>query len=130
LILVEFFFAASWLVFLGASLFSTGLAIAVVLVGAVVYTAAEMIGGPVLGALAVEGAPAHLRGRYLALIQLAWGVAGVIAPLAYAWLLSGATADLWVGLLGLSTVTLAVTWRLGGQLPTASERVTNVAQAA
>ncbi len=130
LILVELVFAASWLVFWGASMFSAWWAIGVILLGAVVYTAAEMIGGPVLGALAVEAAPAHLRGRYLALTQLAWGIAGVIAPLAFAWLLSGRTQDLWVGLLGLSGLTIAITRRLGGQLPNAAQPVTNVAQVA
>ena len=53
-----------------------------VLVGSAVYTLGELLGGPVLAALAAEAAPDHLRGRYLSLIQLAWNLTGTIAPVA------------------------------------------------
>ena len=47
-----------------------------------------------LGALAAEAAPDHLRGRYLALIQLAWNVTGAVAPVPFAWLLERGRGDL------------------------------------
>ncbi len=80
LMLTNLVFAASFVILLGASRLSVGLATVVVLVGAVVYTGAEVLGGPVHGALSAEAAPEHLRGRYLSLIQLAWNLSSTIAP--------------------------------------------------
>ena len=87
LLLTNVVFAASFLVMLGANGSSVVLATVVMLVGSIVYTFGELLGGPVLGALGAEAAPDHLRGRYLSLIQLAWTISGTIAPVAFAWLL-------------------------------------------
>ena len=72
LLLAQATFATSYVVFLLASELSVWVATVVVVVGCMVYTLAELMGGPVLSALAAEAAPEHLRGRYLSLIQLAW----------------------------------------------------------
>jgi MFS family permease len=87
LVLTNLVFAASFVVMLGANGLSVVLATVVVLLGSVVYTGGELLGGPVLGALGAEAAPEHLRGRYLSLMQLAWAVSGTIAPVTFAWLL-------------------------------------------
>ena len=52
----------------------SGWPIVVMLVGAAIYTCFELTGGPVFSATAAEAAPDHLRGRYLGLFQLSWGI--------------------------------------------------------
>lgn len=121
-------FAASFLVWLGASVVPVAAALVVMVVGVVVYTLAELTGGPVLGALAAESAPPHLRGRYLSLIQLAWNISGTVAPLLFAWLLDRGPQPLWWVLLGAVAVGVLVVARLGRVLPKAGQPVTNAAE--
>src|SRR6478736_4668133 len=128
LVLTNTVFGASFLIMLGASRLSIALATVVVLVGAVVYTAGEVLGGPVHGALSAEAAPEHLRGRYLSLIQLAWNLAGTISPVAFAWLLDRGTAPIWFGLTAVAAVGGLLAARLGTTLPQAAQRVTNRAE--
>jgi MFS family permease len=128
LLLTNGVFATSFLVLLGANWLSVGLATAVVLGGSVVYTLGELLGGPVHGALSAEAAPDHLRGRYLSLIQLAWNLAGTIAPLAFAWLLDRGPTPIWLGLCGVGLVGAVLAARLGAVMPMASERVSNAAR--
>jgi len=128
LVLTNTVFGASFLIMLGASRLSIALATVVVLVGAVVYTAGEVLGGPVHGALSAEAAPEHLRGRYLSLIQLAWNLAGTISPVAFAWLLDRGTAPIWLGLTAVAAVGGLLAARLGTTLPQAAHRVTNRAE--
>lgn len=118
-------FAASFLVWLGASVAPVAAALAVMVLGGVVYTLAELTGGPVLGALAAESAPAHLRGRYLSLIQLAWNLSSTIAPVLFAWLLERGPAPLWWVMLGTTALGTLVVVRLGRVLPQAGQPVTN-----
>ena len=127
LVLANLFFAASFVILLGATVVGIAVAVAVVLVGSVVYTLGELTGGPVTSALAAEAAPEHLRGRYLSMIQLAWSVSGTIAPLAFAWLLDRGETVIWVALLGLTLLGVGVSTLLGRVLPLAADRVTNTA---
>jgi MFS family permease len=128
LLLTQAVFAASYVVFLGASALSVAVATFVVVLGGMVYTVAELMGGPVLGALAAEAAPEHLRGRYLSLIQLAWNLSSTIAPVLFAWLLDRGPAPLWVVMLGVAAVATLVAARLGRVLPHAARPVTNRAE--
>ena len=128
LLLTNAVFAASFVLMLGASWLSVGLATAVVLVGSVVYTLGEVLGGPVHGALSAEAAPEHLRGRYLSLIQLAWNLAGTVAPVAFAWLLTEGAGPIWLALLGVSLAGGLLAARLGRTLPLAAQRVSNRAE--
>ncbi|MDP2772904.1 MAG: MFS transporter, partial [Nocardioides sp.] len=121
-------FAVSFVVLLGASRLSVVLATAVVLVGSVVYTLGELIGGPVHGALSAEAAPEHLRGRYLSLIQLAWNGSGALAPVGVAWLLSRGPEPVWLAFVGVSLLGMLLAARLGVVMPRAAERVTNRAE--
>ena len=125
LVLTNVVFALSFLVLLGASGLSVVLATVVVLVGSIVYTGGELLGGPVLGALGAEAAPEHLRGRYLSLVQLAWTISGAIAPVAFAWLLDRGESPLWVVLLALSVAGALLAVLLGRVMPEADRRVTN-----
>jgi len=127
LVVTNAFFAASYVVMLGASAAGVALGVFVVLLGSVVYTLGELTGGPVTSALAAEAAPEHLRGRYLSLIQLAWNVSGAVAPVAFAWLLDRGSTPLWSVLLALTLVGAGVSALLGRVLPLADLPVTNSA---
>jgi MFS family permease len=129
LVLCQLVFAASWLLFLIAGEVSAVAAVALVLVGSVVYTGGELLGGPVLGALSAEAAPAYLRGRYLSLIQLAWNLAGTVSPVAMAWLLDRGTTPLWWVMFAVSGMSVVTALVLGRRMPKAALRVTNRAEA-
>jgi MFS family permease len=62
------------------------LAIPGVFVAIAVYTAAELIQGPVFNGLVVAAAPEHLRGRYMAVYQLSWALGQATAPGLFGWL--------------------------------------------
>jgi MFS family permease len=128
LLLTQAAFAASYVVFLGASVLSVTAAVVVMVLGGMVYTLAELTGGPVLAALGAEAAAEHLRGRYLSLIQLAWNISGTVAPVLFAWLLERGAAPLWWVMLAVAAASALVAARLGAVLPHAAERVTNRAQ--
>ncbi|MEO5852262.1 MAG: MFS transporter [Nocardioides sp.] len=129
LLVTQAAFAASYVVFLGGSLLSAWWGVAVMVVGGVVYTLAELTGGPVLAALAAEAAPEHLRGRYLSLVQLAWNLSGTIAPVLFAWLLERGASPLWWVMLAVAGAFTLVSLRLGAVLPQAAERVSARADA-
>ncbi|WP_241238360.1 MFS transporter [Nocardioides pantholopis] len=119
LVVANLAFAASFLVLLGASALGVAVATAVVLIGAIVYTVGELLGGPVLSALTAEAAPAHLRGRYLSLVQLTWNVASTVAPVGFAWLLDRGPAPIWAVLAVVSVLAALVSLRLPTALPLA-----------
>jgi MFS family permease len=125
LLVTQAIFAASYVVFLGASALGVALATVVLVLGGLVYTLAELTGGPVLAATAAEAAPDHLRGRYLSMTQLAWNLSSTVAPVLFAWLLEGGAAPLWILMLVLTGGFVLATTRLGAVLPAAAERVTN-----
>ena len=104
---------------------NSGVAIAVVLGAAVVYTLGEMAGGPVLAALAAESPPAHLRGRYLAVYQLSWNAASAVAPVLYLSLLNRGGLAAWEVLSGLALFGAACCLPLRRLMPLAAEHVTN-----
>jgi MFS family permease len=125
LLVANLAFGVSYVVLLGATEASLVLATVLVLGGSAVYTLGEMLGGPVLAALAAEAAPDHLRGRYLAWNQVAWTVTGAAAPVTFAALLSQGAAVTWVSLMALSVVGGLLTVWLGRVLPQARQRITN-----
>ena len=129
LVLTNLVFAASFVVMLGAGELSVVLATVTVLVGSVVYTGGELLGGPVLGALGAEAAPEHLRGRYLSLLQLAWTVSGAAAPVVFAWLLDRGSAPIWLALVALSLVGALLAVQLGRVMKEAAQEVSSRAAA-
>jgi MFS family permease len=64
-------------------------------VGVVVFTAGELLFAPTSSAFAARLAPPALRGRYLGMNQLSWGLAMVIAPALFTGLLSLGTVWPW-----------------------------------
>ena len=116
---------AAFLLLYVAGELNRGVAIAVVLGAAVVYTLGEMAGGPVLAALAAESPPAHLRGRYLAVYQLSWNAASAVAPVLYLSLLHQGHVAAWGVLSGLALFGAACCLPLRRLMPLAAEHVTN-----
>lgn len=117
-------FAVGYLLFLAADrVAAVGPAVAVVLLGAGSYSLGEILGGPVTSTVAAESAPDALRGRYLALNQLAVTVAGTVAPVALSWLLSGGAAAIWLTLAGVSALGAALATVMGRTVPAAGRRI-------
>jgi MFS family permease len=128
--LAQLVFVASYALFVVAGWLPLWLAVVVMLVGAVVYTGGELTGGPVFSATAAEAAPDHLRGRYLGLFQLSWGIGGAVTPIAFTWLLAQGETTLWWVLALVALLSAAYLQTLPRVLPAAGLRVTNRAQVA
>ncbi len=68
---------------------------------------------------AAEAAPDHLRGRYLGLFQLSWGIGGAITPVAFTWLLAHGATTVWWVLALIALVSAAYLQTLPRTLPAA-----------
>jgi MFS family permease len=122
--LAQLVFVASYAMFVVAGWLPVWLAVAVVLVATAVYTFGELTGGPVFSATAAEAAPDHLRGRYLGLFQLGWGLGGAVAPVAFTWLLAHGQTTTWWVLALVALASGAYLQTLPRVLPAAGRRVT------
>lgn len=121
-------FAAGYLLFLTADrVAALALAAAVILLGAASYTLGEVLGGPITSTVAAESAPEALRGRYLALNQLAVTFAGTVAPIAFSRLLSTGPATTWLTLAGVSVLGATLATVIGRIVPAAQSRIGDVA---
>jgi MFS family permease len=123
------FSAASFVMFYAAGALSITSAVVLVLVAAFVYTLGEMTAGPVVAALSAEAPPPDQRGRYMASMQLAWSIAGAVAPLLYSALLHQGALALWGGTVLLCAVWALLVEALAARMPLATQKVTNVAEA-
>ena len=65
-----------------------------------IYTFASMIAGTMSAALAAASSPAHTLGRYMALFELAWGIAGAMARAMFVWLNAAGPSRVWIVLMG------------------------------
>ncbi|MFD9499872.1 MFS transporter [Streptomyces sp. NPDC060035] len=119
-------FAAGYLLFLAADRVALALAVGVVLLGAGSYTLGEILGGPITSTVAAESAPEALRGRYLALNQLAVTVAGAVAPAGLSGLLSLGAAAIWLTLAGVSVLGATLATTIGKVVPAAQSRIGSV----
>ncbi|CUR60209.1 putative drug resistance transporter [metagenome] len=126
--LAQLVFVTSYAMFVVAGWLPVWLAVAVMLVGAAVYTGGELVGGPVFSATAAEAAPDHLRGRYLGLFQLSWGIGGAITPVAFTWLLAHGATTLWWVLVAVALASAAYLQTMPRTLPAAGLRVTHRAE--
>ena len=122
------FTGSSFVLFYAADALSAPVALALVLVGAVVYTIGELMSGPVIGALAAEAAPEEHRGRYMSATQLAWNTAGALAPLLYTALLARGALATWGGAVVLCLVWAALLVPLHRLMPRVALSVTNKAE--
>ena len=78
-----------------------GLLIPFLFIVTCVYALAELIHDPTSNALAADVSSDILRGRYLALFQLSWSIAGIIAPGLFALLFTLHPALPWLVMAGL-----------------------------
>ncbi len=103
-------FLLMWLLAaVGASFAIPGVVVAVA-----VYTAAELIQGPVFNGLVVSAAPEHARGRYMAVYQLSWALAQAVAPGLFGWLFATSHALPWIALAaGCAVCVLILATRVG-----------------
>ncbi|MBA2772978.1 MAG: MFS transporter [Nocardioidaceae bacterium] len=113
-------FVASYAVMFAADWAGIGIGIAIMLIGAVVYTAGELVAGPVLSALSTDAAPAHLLGRYASLYQMSWTVSSTVAPVTMTWLLQRGSAPLWLGLSVIALLGVALSQLLRRVMPPAA----------
>ncbi|MFE3639150.1 MFS transporter [Streptomyces sp. NPDC059168] len=117
-------FATGYLLFFAADrVAALAPAIGVVLLGAISYTFGEIVGGPITSTVAAESAPDSLRGRYLALNQLAVSVAGAVAPAALSGLLSTGAAAIWLTLAGVSVLGATLATTIGKVVPAAQSHI-------
>ncbi|MFD4736144.1 MDR family MFS transporter [Streptomyces virginiae] len=100
------------------------LAFAVLALGMVVFTAAELLQAPTSSALTVAMAGERLRGRYLGLEELMWGVARVLAPALFTWLLAKGPGLPWLALGLCCLAAVGVLCRLDRVLPAHVRRET------
>ena len=121
--LAQLIFVVAYALFVVAGWLPVWVAIVVMLVGAAIYTGGELTGGPVFSATAAEAAPDHLRGRYLGLFQLSWGLGGAVTPVAFTWLLAHGQTTLWWVLALVALASAAYLQRLPQVLPAAGRRV-------
>lgn len=100
--------AAAFLLFAVAPLAAPLPVFAVLTVATAVFTAAELLQAPTSSALTVALAPPHLRGRYLGLEELLWGVARVLAPVTFTALLGAGPQLPWLALAGCCMLAVVV----------------------
>ncbi|MGW8507264.1 MDR family MFS transporter [Streptomyces sp. CLCI03] len=100
------------------------LAFAVLALGMVVFTAAELLQAPTSSALTVAMAGERLRGRYLGLEELMWGLARVLAPALFTWLLAKGPGLPWLALGLCCLAAVGVLCRLDRVLPAHVRRET------
>ncbi|MPZ26578.1 MAG: MFS transporter [Micromonosporaceae bacterium] len=117
---------------LGFGLFAVGYgmyAIAIVpvflILGTLIWTSSEIIGGPTTNAYPGMIAPAHLRGRYFGAMQSAVGLGFTVGPVAGValWNLLGQGVWLWAaGVAVLSAICARIGMRAPSKPPTEAER--------
>jgi MFS family permease len=98
--------AIAFLFFLVAPI-DTSLAYVVLFAGALLVGVGEAIYAPTADALPAALAPPHLRGRYAALHQMAWGVSEMITPALVAVALASGAYTLWLILAALAIAAVA-----------------------
>jgi MFS family permease len=79
----------------------------VLVVAVVIYTAAQLLQGPAINALAVDLAPRDAPGRHMAVFQLSWNAGISLAPAILTGLLTLGAGWPWIMLIALCGVTAA-----------------------
>ncbi|MFE6049878.1 MFS transporter [Kitasatospora sp. NPDC056446] len=115
-------FGAAFLLLVPAGRLGPTWAVPVVLSAAFVGTAGDALFAPVMTAVAHEAAPEELKGRYSAAFQTAWGVAGTLAPLIGAKLMTVGNGVLWLTMAAGCAATAPAVGRVLRPLSPAPER--------
>jgi len=96
LMLAALIWAASFLLIAGAPLLPRSTVGPFIVIVTAMYTAAVMLHVGVIDALVVEAAPNQIRGRYVAVYSLSWGVATAVAPGLFTLLLAWRAVAPWI----------------------------------
>jgi MFS family permease len=94
----------------GLSLYALPWGVAIFLIGTLVWTLAEIVGGPTMFAYPGMVAPDHLRGRYIGAMQLMFALGGALGPGLGVFLYDAIGRHVWwcCGLASLLALVLAV----------------------
>lgn len=94
----------------GLSLYALPWGVAVFFIGCLIWTMAEMVGGPTMFAYPGMAAPENLRGRYIGSMQLMFNLGGAIGPGLGVFLYDAIGLNLWwcCGVASLAALTLGV----------------------
>ncbi len=87
------------------------------------FALAELIHDPTSNALAAEAAPDALRGRYIAVFQLSWRIAAILAPGTFTLLFAIHPVVPWLVVAGLILAASLLIMRIEPLLPKAAVRV-------
>ncbi|MBB5869046.1 MFS family permease [Allocatelliglobosispora scoriae] len=88
----------------GLAFYALPWAPAVFVVGTLIWTLAEIIGGPTMFAYPGMAAPEHLRGRYIGAAHAMFGLGSALGPIAgvYAFRQLGNSVWIWIGVVSLA----------------------------
>lgn len=120
LIAVPFYVVAFIVLATGGPGWATAAVVVLVLGASLLGAVAEVLANTLMTAAANSAAPAHLRGRYSALFQTAWGSADAIAPVVFTALLTIGNQALWIVLALTTLAAVPLLIRLRRRLPPAA----------
>lgn len=103
----------------GLSLYALPWGVAIFLIGTLVWTLAEIVGGPTMFAYPGMVAPEHLRGRYIGSMQLMFALGGALGPGLGVFLYDAIGRHVWwvCGLASLLALVLAISGMHGPAVP-------------
>lgn len=107
---------------LGVATYGMPLGPAVIILGTLLWTLAEIIGGPVVFSYPGVVAPAHLKGRYIGSFQFVFGLGAAAGPIVGGFLFLQLGRAVWPVLGGLSLVAAAVGFVATKQKPPVTEK--------
>jgi MFS family permease len=114
----------SWCALLALALVvPQGLRLPTLFVATCVYALAELIHDPTSNALAAETSPDALRGRYLAIFQLSWSLAAILAPGLFTLLFTLHPVLPWLVMAGLILCASLMIFRIEPHLPKSAVRM-------
>lgn len=79
----------------GVAFYGLPLGAAVILIGTLIWSLGEIIGGPAAFAYPAAAGPAHLRGRYLGSFHFMFGLGAALGPVIGAWALTSLGQGAW-----------------------------------
>lgn len=95
-----------------------------------IYSAGEMVFGPIATSLCSEAGPERLRGRYMATFSLGWGLAASIAPSFFTALFAVSSGAPWFAVAILSAIASGIVLAVEPRLPAAAVRLKTLEPAA
>ena len=115
----------------GFALYALPWGLAIFFVGCLIWTLAEMVGGPTMFAYPGIAAPEHLRGRYIGSMQLMFNLGSAVGPGLGVFLYDAIGLNVWwcCGLASLAAMVLAVSSMRKAAVEPAAELLTDAAAA-